>query len=135
MSADVVVRHTLGAYFYSNMTLGVVVFLHSPQTEVCPLCARVVLGITISIVVRCISRLSFLPDTTLDMLSIFTALRLKSVRLCIETLGSLSTTLGIVVFLCSPQIGVYLLHARVLSWLQLLALSSVASQESSLSPA
>ena len=75
MSASIVVHHTLRAHFYSNTTLGVAIYLHSPQMEVCLLCARVVLERTICIAVYCISRLSFLPNTTLDISSIFTALR------------------------------------------------------------
>ena len=79
MSASVAICHTLMAHFCFTMTLDVVVCLYSPQTEVCPLCVGVVLGTTISIDVHCISKLSFLPDTALDMLSVFTALRLKFV--------------------------------------------------------
>ena len=79
MSAGVAVRHALRANFYSSMTFCIVVCLHSPQIEICPLCAGVVLGTTIGIAVRCILRLSFLPDTTLGMLSVFTTLRLESV--------------------------------------------------------
>ena len=77
MSAGVAVRHTLGAYFYSSTTLGVAVCLHSPQTEVCSLCTRVVLGTTIGIAIHCIARLFFLPSTTLGMPSVFTAFRRK----------------------------------------------------------
>ena len=80
MSAGVAVRHTLRAHFYTSTTLGIVVYLHSSQTEVYPLCARVVLGATIGIVIRCISRLPFSHNTTLGMSSIFIALRLESVH-------------------------------------------------------
>ena len=38
MPASKIVRHILGAHFYSSMTLGVVVCLYSPQTGVRPLC-------------------------------------------------------------------------------------------------
>ena len=79
MSVGVAVRHTLRAHFCSSTTLGVAVYLHSPQTEVCPLCIGVVLGTTIGIVAHCISRPLFLPGTTLSMPSIFTALILKSI--------------------------------------------------------
>ena len=79
MSAGIVVRHTLKAHFCSSTTLGIAICLHSPQTKVCPLCAGAVLGTTINIVVRCLSRPPFLPDMTLGMLFVFTALRSKSV--------------------------------------------------------
>ena len=75
----VAVRHTLRAYFYSSTTLDIVVCLHSLQTEVYLLCARVVLRTTIDVVVHCISRLPFLLNTTLSMPSIFIALRPESV--------------------------------------------------------
>ena len=80
MSTSVAVRHTLRAHFYSRTTLDVAVCLHIPQTEVCPLCTRGVLGTTIGIAIRCISRLPFLPDTTLGMPSVFITLRPESVR-------------------------------------------------------
>ena len=67
-----------------------VVYLHSPQTGVCPPCAR--------------------------------------------TLGSLITTLSIVVRLCSPQTRVCPLRAEVPSWIQPSVLPSVASQEFFFSP-
>ena len=131
MSAGVVVRHTLRAYFYSSMTLGVAICLHSPQTEVCSPCAGVFLGTTISIAVHCISRFIFLPGMILVIPTIFTALRPESVR-CMPrlwTLGSLSTTLGIVVRLCSPQTEVCPLRAKIPSWLQPSASSSITSQQ------
>ena len=84
-SADVTVCHTLRANFYSNTTLGVTICLHSPQTKVCPLCVGGVLGTTIDIAVHCISRLPFLPSTTLSMSSIFTALRPEFVH-CVPRL-------------------------------------------------
>ena len=55
--------------------------------------------------------------------------------LCTGSLGSLSTTFGIIVHLCSPLTGVCPLHAKVLSWLQPSGSPSVASQKSSLCPA
>ena len=80
MSVGVAMHHTLRAHFYFSTTLSVVVYLHSPQTEVCLLCAGVVLGTTIDIAICCVSKLSSLPDTILSMRSIFTALRPESVR-------------------------------------------------------
>ena len=129
MSAGVAMRHTLRAYFYSSTTLGVTVYLYSLQIEVCPLCVGVVLGTTIDIVICCISRLLFLPYTTLDMPSLH-SLQTRVCLLPVETLGSLD----IVVRLCSPQTGVYLLRAEVPIWLHHFILSFVASQESSLRP-
>ena len=75
MSVGVAVRHTLRVQFYFSTTLNVAVCLYSSQTEVYLLCAKLVLGTTIGIAVCCISRLSFLPGTTLSMPSIFIALR------------------------------------------------------------
>ena len=80
MSIGVAVRHTLKLIFDSNITLGIVVCLHSPQTDVCPLCAKGVLGTTIDIAIRCVSRLPFFLGTTLGMPSIFIALRPESVH-------------------------------------------------------
>ena len=80
MPAGVAMRHTLGARICSNMTIDIVICLHSPQTGVCPMYAGVFLGTTISIVIHCISRLIFLPNMTLDMSSIFTALRSGSIH-------------------------------------------------------
>ena len=80
MSIGVTVHHTLRVHFYSNMTLDIAICLHSPQTEVYLVCVGGVLGTTIGIAVRCISRLPFLPSMTLDMSSIFTTLRLESIR-------------------------------------------------------
>ena len=54
--------------------------------------------------------------------------------LCAKTLGSLSTTLSIVICLRNPQTGVCLLHAEVSSWSQPSVLPSVASQEFSMCP-
>ena len=51
--------------------------------------------------------------------------------MCVETLGSLSTMLGVVDCLHSPQTGVCPLRVAVPSWLQPSVLPSVASQESS----
>ena len=84
MSTGVAMHHTLRAYFYSSTTLGVTVYLHSPWIEVYLLCAGVVLGTTIDIAVYIISRLPFLPDTTLGMPSVFTALRPKSIHYVLE---------------------------------------------------
>ena len=80
MFIGVAMHHTLRTHFCSSTTLSVAVYLHSPQTEVCPLCAGVVLGTTIDIVICCILGPSFLAGTTLGMSSIFTALRPKSIR-------------------------------------------------------
>ena len=85
MPAGVAMRHTLGARFYSNTTLSVAIYLYSPQIGVCPLCAKVVLGTTFGVAVRCLSRLLFLLSTILGMPTVFTALRLGSVR-CVPRL-------------------------------------------------
>ena len=83
-SVGVALRNTFRVRFCSSTTLDVAIYLHSPQIEVCLLCARVVLGTTIDIAIRFMSRPSFLPCMTLD----------------------------IIVCLHSPQTGVCLLCAR-----------------------
>ena len=80
MSTGVVVRHTLRAHFYFSTTLGVAIYLYRLQTEVCLLRARVVFGTTICIAICCISRLLFLPGTTLGMSFVFITLRPEFVR-------------------------------------------------------
>ena len=80
MFTSVVVHHILRARFYFSMTLGIVVYFYNPQIEVCLLCAGVILGTTIGIAVCCISRLLFLPGTTLGMPFVSTTLRLEFIN-------------------------------------------------------
>ena len=132
MSTSVAMRHTLRAHFWSSTTLGVAICLHSIQTKVCPLCAGVVFGnnhrysrllhIKTPVLARHDSRHAVCPYSP----------QTGVCPLCARILGSLSTTLGIVVRLRRSQTGVCLLRAEVPSWLQHSTSSFVASQESSL---
>ena len=113
MFTSVAVRHTLRAYFCSSTTLVVPICLHNPQTEVCLLCAGVVLGTTINIVVHCISGPFFFARHDSRHIICLHIPQTEVCLLCTGTLGSLKMTLGIVVHLYRPQIRVYLLRADV----------------------
>ena len=127
-------RHTLRAHFYSSTTIDFVVCLHSPQTEVCPLCAGC-LGDNHRRSHPLYIKTPFLARHDSRQAVCLHSPQARVCPLCSGTLGSLNTTLSVAVYLHSPQTGFYSLHAEVSSWLQPSILLSIASQESSLRPA
>ena len=133
-SVSVAVRRTLWVHFCSSTILSIVVCLHNPQTEVCPLCARTVLGTTIGIAIYCISRPLFLQhDSRCCRLS--SQPSDWSLSIVCQDVGFLIMTFDIAIRLLNPQYEVCPLRVEFPSRLQPLASPSVAYQESSLLPA
>ena len=75
---------------FLSTTLGIAIYLHSPQTKVCPLCARAVLGTIIGIAVHCMSRPSFLPGMTLGIIVCLHSPKTGVCPLCTGTWVSLA---------------------------------------------